>query len=99
VTTLCDKDVSGLNVAVDDALGVSGVESVGDFAANVEQNFHVKRTTHDEMLEGLTVEKFQGDERFSIFVANVVDGADAGVIQGGNGLRFPLETFQCLRIF
>jgi len=98
VAALGDKDVRGLDVAVNDALRVSGVKSVGDFDANIEQNFHVKRATLDEMLESLTVEKFHGDERFSIFVANVIDGADAGVVQGGGGLRFPLETCQRLRI-
>jgi hypothetical protein len=37
MSTLGDEDVRGLNVTVDDALGVSGVESVGDLDSDGEQ--------------------------------------------------------------
>ena len=39
------------------------------------------------------------DEGSAVIFLNVVDGADVRVIQSGGGARFPLETFEGLRIF
>ena len=44
------------------------------------------------MLQGQPVQKFHGDEGFAILLADVVDGANVGVIQGGSGLGFDLKT-------
>src|SRR5262249_6192295 len=50
------------------------------------------------MLEGHAIEIFHGDEGLAVLLANVVDGTDVGVVQGGCGLGFALETSQNLRI-
>ena len=50
------------------------------------------------MFESLAVEKFHGDEVAAFEFVNFVDGADVGVIEGGGGLRFALETFEGLRV-
>ena len=42
-----DEDVGGLDVAVDDALGVGGVEGVGDFDGQREQGFVIERPPGD----------------------------------------------------
>ena len=46
----------------------------------------------------MAIEKFHGDEGAAFGFADVVDGADVGVIEGGGGLRFALETGERLRI-
>jgi hypothetical protein len=44
------------------------------------------------------LEIFHRDERFAVFLAEVVNGADVGMIERRSGLRFTLETAQRLRI-
>ena len=46
----------------------------------------------------MAVEKFHGDEGAAFGFADVVDGADVGVIEGGGGLGFALEAGERLRI-
>ena len=50
------------------------------------------------MLEGHAIEVFHGDEGLAVLFADVVDGADVGVIQSGCGLGFALKTGENLRI-
>jgi hypothetical protein len=58
----------------------------------------IERAAHDEVLEGLPVEEFHGDESFASFVADVVDSANVGVIEGRGGLGFTLEAGEDLRV-
>ena len=44
------------------------------------------------------IEKLHHDEGAAIFLADVVNGADVGVIESGSGLRLALKTAQGLRI-
>ena len=50
------------------------------------------------MLQGRAIEIFHGDERSAVLLANVVNRADVGVVQGGSRLRLALETGQSQRI-
>ena len=50
------------------------------------------------MLQRLAFEKFHGDEGFAVFFADVVNGADVGMIERGGGLGFALEARESLRI-
>ena len=50
------------------------------------------------MLQRHAFQKFHGDEGMSVLLADFVDGADVGMIQGGSGARFAAETFEGLRI-
>ena len=52
----------------------------------------------DHVLERRAVKKLHRDEGFSAFFANVVDGADVGMVEGGGGLRFALKARQRLGI-
>jgi hypothetical protein len=44
------------------------------------------------MLERRAIEKFHGDESLAILLADVVNGADIGVVQRGGGLSFTLKA-------
>ena len=50
------------------------------------------------MLQRLAFQKLHRDESFSAFFANVVDGADVGMIESRGRLRFPPEPGQRLRV-
>jgi len=98
VAALGHKDVGGFDVAVDDALGMRGVEGVGDLNAERQERLKVQWPKRGHVLQRLAVEKFHGDEGFAILLADVVDGANVGMVQGGSRLRFTLKTGQRLGI-
>ncbi len=50
------------------------------------------------MLEGLAFEQLHGDEGLVSVLANLVDGADVGVVEGGGGAGFAQETFERLTV-
>ncbi len=93
-----DEDVGRFYVAMDDAGGVSGVESVGDLNRDVEKLIEIDGAIGDEVFEGLAVEEFHGDEGAAFVFADVVDGADVWVVQSGGGLGFALEAGEGLRV-
>jgi hypothetical protein len=81
VAALCDENIGRLNVAVDDAVGVGGVERVGDLDGEVEQRLEFELRARDEVLERLALEKFHGDEGLAVLLADIVNGADVRVVQ------------------
>src|SRR5260370_37594602 len=50
------------------------------------------------MLKRQAVQKLHGQEEMAVFLPNLMDGADIGMIKGGSGAGFAAETLQCLRI-
>jgi hypothetical protein len=74
------EDVRRLNVAVNDSLGVRGVQSIGDFNPDRKQLLKLHRTTTDYMLQSLTVEKFHGDESAAVLFTDIVNGANVRVV-------------------
>jgi hypothetical protein len=92
MATLGHEDIGRLNVTVDHALGVGGLDSEG------EQCLHIHRKVADQVLQGLTVEKLHHDEGLAVFLANVIDGADGGMVQSGSCLSLTPETLKSLRV-
>ena len=50
------------------------------------------------MLQRHAVQKFHGDEGLPILLADVVDGADVGMVQRRRGLGFALKAGEGLRV-
>jgi len=94
VAAFGDEDVGGLDVAMNDALGVSGFESVGNFDGVIQNLAGKQRLFVDEMFESVAIEKLHGDEGTALVFANFIDGANVGVIEGGSGVGFAFETKQ-----
>jgi len=98
VTAFGYENVRGLNVAMNDALGVGGIEGVGGFESEGDDGFVIEGLAGDLMLQGQAIEKFHGDERLLAVLADFVDGADVGVVESGRGAGFAAEAFEGLRV-
>ena len=92
------ENIGGLDVAVDDAFGVGRVEAIGNFDGDVEELGNFDGPALDAVLKSLPFEKFHGDEGAAFEFANIVNGADVGVIEGGSGAGFAMEALDGLGI-
>ena len=92
------ENVRGLDVAMHDALGMRGVERIGDLNAERKQSVEFHRAPCDHVLQRRAVEEFHHDEGAAILLADVVNGADVGMIERRRGLGFALKTAQGLGI-
>jgi hypothetical protein len=92
------EDVRRLDVAVDDPLGVGGVESVGELDAEIEQRVVLRGSRRDAVPEGLALEPLHADEGLALVLADVVDGADVRVVEGGSGPGLALESLPGLAV-
>src|SRR5208282_5754444 len=99
MAALGDKDVRGLDVAVDNAFRVRGVQRVGNLDRQTEQNVGLHRPAGDTMLQRYTVEKLHDQEGMAILLPDFMDGTDIGMIEGRRRLRLALEAGQGLAIF
>ena len=50
------------------------------------------------MFQRHPVHEFHGDERFTRILADVMNGANVGMIQRGRSFGLAAKTFECLRI-
>ncbi len=95
---LGDKNVRGLDVAVHDPFRVRGIERIRNFNRECDQRFIVQRTSHDHVLERHAIQKFHGNEAQALVLANFVNGADIGMVQGGGGSGFAPEALERLGV-
>ena len=101
-----DEQIGGLQVAVDDSGSVGNVEGVGDLDAEIDLLVHRKRFALDAIFQSAAFEVLHHDVvtglRFSavfdLVFADVVDGADVGMIEGGGGAGLAAETLEGLGI-
>ena len=93
-----DEQIRRLDVAVDDPGGVRGLERVGDLDRERQQQIGLERAPGDAMLQRRPVEELHDEERAAVLLADVVDGADVGVIQRRRGPRLAAESGQRLGI-
>ena len=87
-----EHDVRGLEVAMEDAHVVRGGEAVGDLHAAGEDELGVGGAFFDDLVEALAGDVLHDDVGFPVGVAlglaDLVDGADVGVIDGGGEAGF-----------
>ncbi len=98
VATFCDKNIGGLDVAVDDVFLMGSVERIGDFDAERDKHFKGDRAMRDQLFERGALQELHRDEGLAVFFADVVDGADVGVIERRGGLSFALESGKSARV-
>ena len=96
--TVGDENVGGLDVTMDDAFFVRGVEGVGELDADVDGARNGEETEGNQFVEGLAFEQLHGDESPAILFFDGVNGRNAGMIECGSGAGFAEEAFESLRI-
>jgi hypothetical protein len=96
--TLGDEDVGGLDIAVDDAVLMRRVEAVGDLHGQLQQVFGREGLLAQVMLERAALHQLHDDELLAVVLADVEDGADAGMIQRARQPRLALEAFGRARL-
>ena len=75
------EDIRGLDVAMDNSFGVGGIETVGDFNGQVQDEACLQRRTRDAMLQRHSIQKFHGNECLPVLIVNFVDRADIRMVQ------------------
>jgi hypothetical protein len=91
-----DEDVGGLDVTVDDAALVGGVERIGDLDAVFHQGREFDRLSADLLIQRLAFEQLHGHELLAVVVADLVNGADVAMVQGRSSSCFALKSLERL---
>ena len=85
-----------VDVAVNDALRMRSLEPVRDFNRQSEKQSEFERMESDAMLERRPFKKFHRDEGLGVVLANLVNRADVGMIQGRRSAGFAAEPLEGL---
>jgi hypothetical protein len=96
VAPLGDENVRWLDVPVNDALGMRGIQSICNLNRNVKKPIEFDRQASDDVLESGTIQIFHCNEDVTILFADVMYDADIWMIQCRSGLSFSLESRQAL---
>ncbi len=75
-----EKQIRRLDIAVYNSAGVGGIESVGNLDSHLQQLFDLERTALDLVLKSGPLQILHGDESSPILFADVVNGADIGMV-------------------
>ncbi len=98
VTSFRHKDIGRLDVAVDDACGVGSIQSIGDLNRQTEQNIRLNRLSRDALLQSDAVQEFHDDISAAVLFADIVNGADVGMVECRRRLGLAPKAFKCLRV-
>ena len=83
-----DHDVARFEIAMDDAGCVRAGQGVGDGDRILQNLGRLQAAARDDMVERAAGDELHHDEVGAILAADVVNGDDVGMIQGGGGLGF-----------
>ena len=75
-----------------------GVEGVRDVDRDVDDAIHRQRAGAEDLVQGGAVDQLHHDEAAAFMLADVVEGADVGVVQRRGGARLALEAFRGQRV-
>ena len=93
VAALSNENVGRLDVPVDDTFSVSCIEGIGNLDGQCQQRLGLQRPPRDPVLQGKAIQVLHHDEGTTLVLAEVVDSANARVIEGRGSASFPAEAF------
>ena len=99
MSALGDKNVGGLDVAVNDSFGVRGIQGISNLNPKFQELFDFERLARDALPEGLALQQFHHDVGLAMLLTNLMNRADVGMIQRRGSTGFTLESFQGLPVF
>ena len=82
LTSLGDEDVGRLDIAMNDARTVRGIQGISDLDGQIEQKLHIQRLALNGVLQGLAVQELHSDQGLAIHRVDVVDRADIRMVEG-----------------
>jgi hypothetical protein len=92
------ENVCGLDIAMNDAFLVCGIQRVGDLHTDLEDGLDCKNAPGDTFLKRFALEQLHHDERLPIVFPNFVNGTDVRMIQRRSSTRLAAEALERLRI-
>src|SRR5215472_4634896 len=98
MAALSDKNVRWLDVTMHDAFPMCCIERISNLNSERQGVFHLQRPPRDAVLQRHAVEKLHNHEGASSFLADVVNGADVGMVQSGSSFSLSPKAAQCLHI-
>ena len=98
MATFSDENIGGLNVAMDDVLGMRSIQGIGNLGTDIQNSLEVHWPACNQMLERVAFEILHGDEQPPLMLGDLIDGANVGVIQSRGGAGFATKTLEGLRI-
>ena len=93
LTAVRYKNVGWLDITVNDSFGVSGIESIDDLNAEIQNQREFERAAGNAVAQCLSFQQLHGDKCAALMLTDLKDGANVGVIERRSGARLPLETF------
>src|SRR5689334_10002980 len=96
--TLRDKNIGGLDVPVNDPLGVCSVQAVGDLDSEANQCVVVQRLLGNQVLESRTIQKLHCDEGSLVMSADFVNCADIRMVESRGSACLTAEALKGLGI-
>src|SRR5207245_2513924 len=98
LASVCDHDVAGLDVAMDDAARVGRCQSVGNLNRNPQRALQLQWTSVDKLAYVSTFNVLHRDEVMTFCFVEIKDRADVRMIQRRSQARFALKPLQ-IRFF
>ena len=97
-SVIYEKNIRGLDVPVDDALGVGSFKAIGNLDADVQEFRYFYGLVANALLERLALEQFHGDKWSAFEFSNIVNRADVRMVESRCGSRFAPKSLNGLGI-
>src|SRR5215469_936855 len=93
-----NENVRWLDISVDDAFRVRSVKPLSHLYRNLQRRLQFQRATGNHVFQSFAFQIFHGNEGSAVFLPDVVNRTDVGMIQSGRRLGFSPESFHRLPV-